>query len=369
MENKIHEIALTGGPCSGKTTGIKKMQKKFTKDGYKVFIGREIATDVILGGVGDMAELAKKDMKQFIEVQRRILWENLDQRKNVLERAKIFRNEKCLVLYDSTAMDGKAYMLPGAYERILKQERLTYFDVRDCFHGGVYLVTAAEGAEKFYTLKNNKARYESTLKAAREMDRKRRNVWLGHPHFRIIDNSTGFKKKMKRLYNTINSFLGNIEIERRFLLGSPPDFSHPALAEAVKIPIVQDYLLSDGATERVQERRYGSFSVYYRTKKIKIAGSESAQQEFEEIIPEEEYRRLKERKDPKARTVFKNRYHFIYKFQHFELDQILSPRRIWKLEIELLKEDDKISRPPFLDFKDEITGKAKYSNYGIARGL
>lgn len=60
MENKIYEVGIGGGPCSGKTTGIKKMQKKFTKDGYRVFIGREIATDVILGGVGNMAELAKK---------------------------------------------------------------------------------------------------------------------------------------------------------------------------------------------------------------------------------------------------------------------------------------------------------------------
>lgn len=374
MENKIPAIVITGGPCSGKTTGIKKIQEKFTKDGYRVFVGREIPTDIILGGVSDIGELAKENTKEYVEVERQMLLENIAQLKNLFARAKIFsaKGEKCLIFLDRFAMDQMGYLRPGVFERIMREEGLTYFDVRDCLAGTAHLLTTAEGAEKFYSLRNNKARYESTLKAARDADRKTRNAWLGHPHFQIIDNSTGFKKKMKRLYKTICSFLEPVEIERRFLLRRPPDFTKRALRESVKISIAQDYLITrDGSAERIRRRTQDGCAIYYRTRKSKIPGSKFAQNEVEEIISEKDYWHLMKRRDTRTRTIIKNRYHFIHSFQVFELDQILSPRRLWILEKELLDEKEKIILPAFFHIKsrDEITGDPKYSNYGIAKGL
>lgn len=370
MQNNIPEIAIIGGPCSGKTTALKYLQKRFTKDGYRVFVGREIPTDVILGGVHDIAELAKKDMKKYIGTQRSMLLENIDQRKHLLERANVFKDEKCIIFYDRYGMCQKGYMPEGSFERVLREEGLSYFDVRDCILGAAHLVTAALGAEKFYTRRNNKARHEATLEAAREADRKTLNAWLGHPHLRVIDNSTGFNKKMKRLYKAIRSFIEPVEIERKFLLRSPPDFSKRALRESVKIPIEQDYLLSkDGSTFRVRKRMRGDWAVYYRTKKNKIKGAGIAQEEIDEIISEAEYNQDIKNKDPRAKKIIKNRHHFLYKFQHFELDQILSPKKLWILEIEVLKEDEKIVLPPFLDIEKEVTGLSRYSNFGIAKGL
>jgi len=45
----------------------------------------------------------------------------------------------------------------------------------------LHLVTAADGAEKFYTLENNQARSE-TPEVARIVDRKTQMVWNGHPY-------------------------------------------------------------------------------------------------------------------------------------------------------------------------------------------
>jgi hypothetical protein len=47
------------------------------------------------------------------------------------------------------------------------------------------LVSAADGAENFYSKENNEARYES-IKEAVELDKKLINAWVGHPHFSVI---------------------------------------------------------------------------------------------------------------------------------------------------------------------------------------
>ena len=52
----------------------------------------------------------------------------------------------------------------------------------------MHLVTAANGAEKFYTGDNNQARYE-TVEEAIALDSKLIDAWVGHPSFAIIENN------------------------------------------------------------------------------------------------------------------------------------------------------------------------------------
>jgi len=51
------------------------------------------------------------------------------------------------------------------------------------------MVTAADGADKFFSNSSNQARYE-TAKEAVELDKRLINAWVGHPHFSIIQNNT-----------------------------------------------------------------------------------------------------------------------------------------------------------------------------------
>ena len=44
-----------------------------------------------------------------------------------------------------------------------------------------HMVTAADGASKFYTLENNQARTE-TPEQALDLDRRTQKCWLGHAH-------------------------------------------------------------------------------------------------------------------------------------------------------------------------------------------
>ena len=61
----------------------------------------------------------------------------------------------------------------------------------------IHLITAANGAEKFYSLENNVTRTES-IEMAREIDERTLKTWVGHPCMDCIDNATGFEKKVAR---------------------------------------------------------------------------------------------------------------------------------------------------------------------------
>ena len=47
----VKRIVLTGGPCAGKTTILSKIEQDLLERGYKVFIVRESATELINGGI------------------------------------------------------------------------------------------------------------------------------------------------------------------------------------------------------------------------------------------------------------------------------------------------------------------------------
>ena len=75
----------------------------------------------------------------------------------------------------------------------------------------LHLVTAADGAEQFYTTANNAQRYEQAneegLRIARSLDRKVLDAWSKHPHFRVIDNNSDFDRKLDRVLEEISQVL------------------------------------------------------------------------------------------------------------------------------------------------------------------
>ena len=104
-----------------------------------------------------------------------------------------------------------------------KWDVITLRDRRyDCI---VHMVSTAIGAEEHYSLDNNPTRYE-TLEEARTKDVKTLNAWIGHPHVKIIDNSTNFEDKIKRVIKSISAVVGapvpESDVERRYLLAEFP---------------------------------------------------------------------------------------------------------------------------------------------------
>jgi len=100
-------------------------------------------------------------------------------------------------------------MSPEKWDKLLeKRDVQCVSELREGRYNAVYhLVTAAEGAEQFYTLENNAVRTE-TPELARELDNMTRTAWVGHPNLKIFDNSTSFEEKLQRVVEETAKLVG-----------------------------------------------------------------------------------------------------------------------------------------------------------------
>ena len=112
---------------------------------------------------------------------------------------QINTNEVCFVLCDRGLMDGSAYLSPEQWEVLLNELGLYEQDIKDYRYDLViHLTTAADGAEAFYHVDNNKARSEDVT-AAVELDKKVRQAWANHPNYYLITNDVkDFDSKMRQ---------------------------------------------------------------------------------------------------------------------------------------------------------------------------
>ena len=68
-------------------------------------------------------------------------------------------------------------------------------------------MTAANGAEQFYTLENNVTRTEP-IELAREMDERCSKAWIGHPVLDCIPNDYNFAVKIARALQVVCERVG-----------------------------------------------------------------------------------------------------------------------------------------------------------------
>lgn len=204
----IPKIVITGGPCAGKTKGMAYLVKKLSAHGFMVFTVPEIPTLLFNGG---LTLLKMDNEEQFFQFEKTVVAMQLSFERTIEAAAeKIYPDAKKVILCDRGAMDHKAYF-PSAesWGRLLKECEYNLFDLHYRYLGVIHLITAALGAEKSYNLCNNLARSE-TPEQAIERDKKTRECWAGHCYLAVIDNSTGFRKKMDRAFEAIRSFLSEI---------------------------------------------------------------------------------------------------------------------------------------------------------------
>ena len=211
MKN-IYRIVATGGPCAGKTTAMSWIQNAFTDLGYHVIFVPECATELITAGISGIT------CKSVVEFQNALMKLQLEREKIYEEAAKTSKSDKILIVCDRGIMDSKAYLSNLDFSTVLNELNKNEIELRDNYDAVFHLVTAAKGAEEFYTIENNSARSETSTEAVLADD-KLIDAWNGHPHFRVIDNSSDFDEKMKKLIKEISLFLGEpepYEIERKF---------------------------------------------------------------------------------------------------------------------------------------------------------
>lgn len=359
---QIYKITITGGPCSGKSTALSWIQAEFTKKGYIVMFIPETASELILGGISPWTINTNYNFQSYIITQQL-------EKERLYERAaeNVLNYDKVLIICDRGVLDCKAYMSDLEFESCLKSLGKSEVVLRDSYDAVFHLETAAKGARKFYTLENNKARLETPEEAIIKDD-KVLNAWMGHPHLRVIDNSTNFEGKMRRLLSEIASFIGEpqpYEIERKFLIKYPNIEQLEAMPNCRCVEIIQTYLKSeDGDEIRIRQRGQNGYFTY--TKTIKRTSKGIKRFELERRISKDEYLNLLLEADTTKHQIRKNRYCLMHKNQYFEID--VYP--FWKdkaiMEIELTHEKQKIEFPKTISVIKEVTGDKEYSNAYLA---
>ena len=363
-EVKVSKIVLTGGPCAGKTTALTWINNYFSKRGYTVLFVSETATELITNGVAPWTCGTNYDYQTFQIKLQKIKEQIFD------DAAKTMESDKILIVCDRGILDNKAYMKDVEFKRILKEFGTNEIKERDSYDAIFHLVSAAKGKEEVYTLANNVARTES-VEDAKKLDDKIISAWTGHPHFRIIDNSTDFEEKLERLLKEISSFLGEpepLEIERKFLIYYPNIKELENMPNCTKVDITQTYLKSDSDTERrIRARGIDGDYLYYLTEKRKISNLKRI--ETERKLTQDEYISLLMESDNKLHTIHKTRYCLSENNQYFEIDIYPEWDNQAIMEIELSSEDETIKTPEFIKIIKEVTDDEVYKNYQMAKEM
>ena len=358
---EVIKIVLTGGPCGGKTTALSYVSHKLEKLGIPVIKIEECATKLILSGKTPQNMGRYEFHKLLFEIE---LKEEGERSKSAAK----MDCEKVIMLFDRGLLDNRAFVKQEEFDRYSSLNGVNEDVIRNSYDAVFHMVTAANGAEDYYNLTNNSARSEN-IEEARRVDIETIAVWTGTPHFRIIDKSTSFDKKLERLMKEILAFIGvpkPLEIERKFLIEYPDiDFLNN-MKTCRKVQITQAYITTpDEGNFRIRKRGNGENSVYIKT--VKMKNSDIERIEIEKYISKTEYYNYLDNKNYVAGIISKDRYCIVYDSTYYELDVYPFWKEKATVEIELLSEDQPYKLPPFIKCIREVTFDTEYSNFALAQ--
>ncbi len=360
---EIKRIVLTGGPCAGKTTALVRITEYFSNRGFKVFTIPEVPTLYSLGGWSYLTP--NRDL--YYEGERAILETQLALEDSFMRMAETCQ-KPVLIVCDRGTLDISAYISPEMWNDITAKTGNDTNSLRSRYDAVLHMVSAADGAEQYYTTATNAARYEQMneegLRIARELDKKVIKAWTGHPHLRVINNNNDFTAKLNHVLKEIAHVVGvpqPIEEERKYIvevIGELPEYTESKIS--------QTYLVGDPGTEiRLRRREWAGKYVNILTTKTKVSQTEESVTERQ--IANNLYESMLQQADPYRRTIQKMRKSFIWKGQYFELDTYQGALEgLIILETKGIRCHEDVKFPPFLKVIKDITGNQDYYNYTLA---
>ncbi|XP_023291869.2 TRPL translocation defect protein 14 isoform X2 [Lucilia cuprina] len=374
-EKRVYRIVLTGGPCGGKTTGQSRLCTFFENLGWKVFRVPETATVLLSGGV-KFSDLTEKEAYKFQEN----LIRTMIQIENTYFELGKSSTRNCLIICDRGVMDASAYISKEKWEKMMASNNWNPIEMRDNRYNQIlHLVSAANGAEEFYSTEEHACRSEG-VGLARELDYKSAAAWVGHPYFDVIDNSTNFETKMNRMIESVCQKLG-IDIGDRLLATSrklkflvaslPPDSEFPPFQD---FEVEHHYLQSSGPKVQARLRKRGQnnhYSYIHTIRRPNVHGQSRI--EVKTQLTQRDYINLLAQRDDAHFTIYKKRRCFLVNNQYFQLDIYKEPTHPRCKGLILLETYSSLSGealmnclPKFLNIVKEVTGDADYSMFNLS---
>ena len=175
-DNKVYRIVLTGGPCGGKTSALKRLtatlHKRFGSCG-RVLCVPEVPTILFNGGCPYPCTYDEVVQFQVAVIKSQLQLENSFMDITAQTNSSSRRKAITIILLDRGILDVKAY-LPNnkCWQDILNKCQLTEQQIIQRYDLVIHLVTTAQGAEQFYgTASSPKARTETLEKAVQTDDK------------------------------------------------------------------------------------------------------------------------------------------------------------------------------------------------------
>lgn len=341
---EIIKIALSGGPCSGKTTCINKIVDYYKQKGICVLVCPESATQIIDSGA------SREDMLEF-EIA--VANNQLRLECELDSKFKTINSDKFLVIYDRGLTDCFGYVDDkDALADAIGIDRISSWARYDA-------VMILESANDYVS---NDVRIE-TRSQADEYANRVLSAWMGHQHLRYIPSSDNYDDKLETLIGEIDCIVDNIECEKKYLI-EYPNIDELSKYNPVKAHIEQVYLLSDVGSHRIRKRIVNDVCSYFETIKIRI--TDAIATEIENIISENDYEKLLAIADPKKCTIEKDRYCFLYNNQYFELDVF----PFWDdkafLELELRNSNQAVDLPFEISIIKDVSEDKRYKNNNLS---
>lgn len=215
---KVFTIALTGGPCGGKSSILQGLASSVSAQGFDVYLVPEVPT--ILQTHGCKFPVHGTETEKFTyDLNVVILRRQLED--EVHEAVAHKEGTKAVIFVDRGLLDSKAFVSNSQWEQILSKTGLTEEAILGRYDGLIHLVTAANGAAQFYRWSgDNKGpitddsgtvveRWETPEKAI-EKDDALQKYWEKHPKRFIAYNvEGGIEKKLADSIKWITNLLGS----------------------------------------------------------------------------------------------------------------------------------------------------------------
>ena len=180
------KIVITGGPCAGKPTLMGLLAAAFVGRGRAVVLVNECATELLAQGI------TPDSCGSVLGFQRHVFDLQLEK-----EDRLAGMSPDAVVLLDRGLMDNAGYLPDDELDMLLSERGMTRADAYARYDAVVHLVTAAIGAEKFFSHETNEHRLEGVEEAVR-VDEALRAGWSGHPNLQVVNNEGTFEDKLNR---------------------------------------------------------------------------------------------------------------------------------------------------------------------------
>ena len=194
------------------------------------------------------------------------------------------------------------------------------------------MVSAAKGAEEFYTIENHACRKEG-MEEARMRDTKAAEAWVGHPNVDLVDNrGADFESKIKYLISKIAWSIG-IDVGDRLMEGAKkvkfvvngPLPSEDQFPEFRDFDVCHHYLQTISGRKvqtRLRKRGCNGKWTYNHTTRKQVSGQVI---ELKKQLSHRDYLTLVTQEDPNHLPIYKIRRCFLWKNQYFQLDIYKDP--------------------------------------------